>query len=383
MADLLEQTRAALHDELALFDAVAGGAEDGDLAGAVLPLIRQDQERAVLVAALRLYAAACLVESCQLVRAGRPWPEAVHAIDRGLIRAGVALRARMRQLADQMLAALAPAAPPQRAQVLLASADAGAPPARPVPVLRDPDAVSLTEYLAAPPAGADARGLAPVHLTAVAAHWPALARWNSVAYLLGQTHAGERLVPVEIGRSYVAAQWSQDLVPMRVLLDRIAAGETVYLAQHNLFHQVPALHADVLMPDCVYTDLPGKPDETAVVSNCWLGAAGTVSPLHYDEHDNVLVQVVGCKLVRLYAPGPAGLYGDGTAVAGNTCGVDVDAGSGSTAAAAAYRARHAGFRWHDGYVECVLRPGDGLFIPAGWWHYVRALTASFSVNYWF
>ena len=35
------------------------------------------------------------------------------------------------------------------------------------------------------------------------------------------------------------------------------------------------------------------------------------------------------------------------------------------------------------FTEAVLGPGDALFIPAGWWHYVRSLSTSFSVNYWF
>jgi len=34
------------------------------------------------------------------------------------------------------------------------------------------------------------------------------------------------------------------------------------------------------------------------------------------------------------------------------------------------------------YVEGILEPGDGLFIPVGWWHYVRSLDVSFSVSFW-
>ncbi len=32
--------------------------------------------------------------------------------------------------------------------------------------------------------------------------------------------------------------------------------------------------------------------------------------------------------------------------------------------------------------ETVLGPGDGLYIPARHWHYVRALSPSISVNFW-
>jgi hypothetical protein len=34
------------------------------------------------------------------------------------------------------------------------------------------------------------------------------------------------------------------------------------------------------------------------------------------------------------------------------------------------------------YLEAVLGPGDLLFMPKGMWHYVRSLTTSVSVNFW-
>lgn len=34
------------------------------------------------------------------------------------------------------------------------------------------------------------------------------------------------------------------------------------------------------------------------------------------------------------------------------------------------------------YVECVLRASEAVFIPRGWWHYVRGLEVSFSVSFW-
>ena len=35
------------------------------------------------------------------------------------------------------------------------------------------------------------------------------------------------------------------------------------------------------------------------------------------------------------------------------------------------------------YVEMIIGPGDMLFIPKGTWHYIRSLTTSLSINFWF
>lgn len=34
------------------------------------------------------------------------------------------------------------------------------------------------------------------------------------------------------------------------------------------------------------------------------------------------------------------------------------------------------------YCDVVLRPGQMLYIPPGWWHFVRSLSVSFSVSFW-
>lgn len=35
------------------------------------------------------------------------------------------------------------------------------------------------------------------------------------------------------------------------------------------------------------------------------------------------------------------------------------------------------------FTHAVMRPGELLFIPAGCWHFVKSLTSSISVNFWF
>ena len=34
------------------------------------------------------------------------------------------------------------------------------------------------------------------------------------------------------------------------------------------------------------------------------------------------------------------------------------------------------------FMDCILGEGEMLYIPPKWWHYVRSLTTSFSVSFW-
>ena len=34
------------------------------------------------------------------------------------------------------------------------------------------------------------------------------------------------------------------------------------------------------------------------------------------------------------------------------------------------------------FTDCVLEPGQMLYVPPKWWHYVKALAISFSVSFW-
>jgi len=33
-------------------------------------------------------------------------------------------------------------------------------------------------------------------------------------------------------------------------------------------------------------------------------------------------------------------------------------------------------------MDCILEEGEMLYIPPKWWHYVRSLTMSLSVSFW-
>lgn len=213
----------------------------------------------------------------------------------------------------------------------------------------------------------------PAVLTHCLQHWPAPTSW-SVTELCRR--AGLRTVPVEVGSSYADDEWAQRRMPLMefarqfVLLEGEAVGAGKgYLAQHQLFQQVPELLDDIPVPDYCYCLEEGKVD-----ANIWFGPKGTVSPAHHDPRNNLLAQVKGSKYVQLFAVNQTeGLYPHPGSLLGNTSQVDVENPD---------TEKFPNFTRVEG-MHGILRPGEMLFIPQRYWHYVRSLSISISVNFWF
>lgn len=274
--------------------------------------------------------------------------------------------------------------------------------------------------------GQSGAGPEPLILSHITEGWPARTTnpWDTPAYLVSQTFNGRRLVPVEIGRSYVDDGWGQKIITFRDFLrDYIDSSafdspsptgssgprSVAYLAQHQLFTQLPQLRNDILIPDYCYTAPPSHPTDPSQdqpeletpMLNAWFGPPGTITPLHTDPYHNLLVQIVGRKYVRLYSPLQTERMrarGKEAGVEmGNTSAVDVGVIEGwdeeladENSAAGEYRpdgCEKSIAAWKNmfrelPFVDCILEPGDTLYIPIGWWHYVRGLSVSFSVSFW-
>jgi len=238
-------------------------------------------------------------------------------------------------------------------------------PLRKLPSVEQP---SLEEFLVNHSATAT-----PAIFTGCMQDWPAMSgtrRWN-VARLVKL--AGPRTVPVELGRNYTSSGWTQKLMTIKEFAAKHLLGgeeEVGYLAQHQLLDQVPQLGDDVVIPDFCYT---GEDENEDVDINVWIGPKGTVSPLHTDPKQNLLCQVSGTKYVVLYPSfdGP-NLYPHQSPILFNTSQVDLQ-----NPRLDQFPDFVKACGWHT-----LLRPGEMVYIPAGVWHYVAALTTSFSVSFW-
>jgi lysine-specific demethylase 8 len=282
--------------------------------------------------------------------------------------------------------------------------------------VRRMESISMESFQIYLDRGADrALGPEPLVIHGLVDHWPAMTTrpWAKPGYILSRTFGGRRLVPVEVGRSYVDEDWDQKLITIGEFLRYHIGTSSVaepaqapqpstvttaiptapaYLAQHPLLTQLPSLRADITVPDLCYTAPPPHPTHPALFSrpeldepqlNAWFGPPGTITPLHTDPYHNLLVQVVGRKYVRLYAPAqtprmrPRAM--EGAVNMANTSLWDVGVEEGWDSGD---RGGDVGEFSKVPYVDCILEPGDTLYIPIGWWHYVRGLSVSFSVSFW-
>lgn len=150
----------------------------------------------------------------------------------------------------------------------------------------------------------------------------------------------------------------------------LGTGEKYYARQTPLSAYGP-IAGDLPVPAIVDAGRYG-----GALQQLWISGAGHVTPAHTDCWvDNLFTQVVGRKSVRLWSPAEADpLYlrpfGEPHS---RVAAVDPDAPD------LGRYPRFAEARALTG----TLDPGDALYIPQGWIHYVRTDALSVSVSHWF
>ncbi|SCF45179.1 Cupin-like domain-containing protein [Micromonospora matsumotoense] len=209
-------------------------------------------------------------------------------------------------------------------------------------------------------------GNRPVVLDGLMADWPALG-WT----LDGLAAAcGDAVVEVMTGRNANPDHaWQYDRhrtsMTFRDYLALLGSG-----TRTNDYYMVPRnenwsgalrpLAADIRTPEGIV--------DPSGLGHLLLGPAGTVTPLHVDNSSVLLGQVLGRKRVRLVPSYERHLvYPRG----GTFSAVD---------AASPDLTRHP--RYAEATVlDTVLEPGQLLFVPVGWWHWVEALEVSATVSF--
>jgi hypothetical protein len=234
----------------------------------------------------------------------------------------------------------------------------------------------------------------PVVLRGAVSKAPAMKLWPSFDYWRDTVGANE-VGAIEIGGSYGTADMERVDIPlegyiqyMELFEERhgrtgpddpseipssISKEELVYLAQNDLF---PSLYKDLVIPDFCQEESHQVGLGHLYSVMLWLGPRGCVSPLHFDPLDNCLMQFVGRKRIWMYPPVQGGWhYAGHDGQQPNTSPVNPE--DETTLNQYPLFSQEA-----PPAIQCVLTPGDLLYIPSKWWHFVRSLDTSASVNVW-
>ncbi|KAH9925731.1 uncharacterized protein B0H18DRAFT_876881 [Fomitopsis serialis] len=208
--------------------------------------------------------------------------------------------------------------------------------------------------------------------------------------------AEDRIIDIELGRydDTVAGSFEQVSLPLGRYLDWIesdqsnggkVAGRQLYLAQWRASGDIPALTQRIQPPPLLGPLLKDGPVEADLYqTSFFIGPAGAITPLHYDPYFN-LYQLYASAEPNRYAkhifllPPSASEFvkrADGQHALRNTSSINLslqpsDSGD-DFAVVAAPDAPSRSVEAISGLgYSCILREGETLFIPKGWWHRVE------------
>jgi lysine-specific demethylase 8 len=201
-----------------------------------------------------------------------------------------------------------------------------------------------------------------------ASNWPAIRLWEE-QYLLD--HCGDVRVHPCVGLPQHGVPYLVESDDVRRTMSFKEFWHGHLAKTHCYLDSSPLEKFGSIASDLRMTDLLG--DRKASATNLWLGR-GTKSGLHFDGKDNFLIMIRGTKLATLAAPREAKrLYPFLDASVKSQ--VDVEAPD----FARFPNASHVELK------IAKLHPGDVLYIPINWWHYLSSPMDdySISVNCWF
>jgi lysine-specific demethylase 8 len=210
----------------------------------------------------------------------------------------------------------------------------------------------------------------PVKASGLIDHWDAC-RWTFDGL---RRVAGDHRVTAMLGLpgngalNDIQQSYEQTLTLAEFLdhAERATPGNACYLGYQRLAGLIPGYERA-----CNFEALTGA-SATGSDTRLWIGSAWTCSGLHSDLKDNIFAQIYGSKRVVLVPFRQTPLvypYID------NIVNSRVDPERFSADQFPRFlRARI--------YVTTVW-PGEVLYIPRGWWHYLKSESPSISANHWF
>ena len=216
----------------------------------------------------------------------------------------------------------------------------------------------------------------PVILTDVTTGWPALDRWKSAEYFAEKF--GNEVLDVCMGRDkdpkcdknfakFVSQMTMRDYAKW---VSETKESNNGYLISNNRLLENKAFHP--LLEDIIPPEKYVDKGRFLTFMSFWFGPAGTWTPLHHDGNNILFCQVAGRKEFYLVSPLETDLL---PSADGYYAKVPIPPGMTEEGL------RPADEAFPYPAVRIVLKPGEALFLPVGWWHQVRALDQSVSISF--
>jgi len=214
------------------------------------------------------------------------------------------------------------------------------------------------------------RSSTPVIITGAIKDWPASRVWSldyfaerfgSRMVTAGTTREGVLEVSDDVGVHQVEVEFGRYLESLR-------GGKTEHYVLSPVDERLPELLDDVVAPE------PCRKASWHTV-RLWLSGVDTCSPLHRDWPENLYAQVFGRKrFLMVHREQTRRVYRR-----------PFYSGAPNFSRMNAENADYERFPLFRGVprIEFEVAAGELLYIPRMWWHQVRSLEVSASINFWF
>jgi hypothetical protein len=201
-------------------------------------------------------------------------------------------------------------------------------------------------------------------------NWPATQLWNLEYF---ESRIGSELIEIQFGRQgHANYEIERERLVRRLPFDEFlsmvrechSTNDFYCTAGNNSFNRavLAPLWEDVV-PIPEYLDSDSSAD-----GFFWLGPRGTVTPFHHDLTNNFMAQIIGRKLVKLVSSYETPLMRNNFHCYSEWHNDDLGAATSNST-----EVPHV--------LQCVLEPGELLFLPIGWWHYVEGLDITTTMTF--
>jgi hypothetical protein len=225
----------------------------------------------------------------------------------------------------------------------------------------------------------------PVCLTHGAHDWPALEKWKSFEYLNSVITdiPSSTLIALD-GQTFLKHEFCEILTSLttRESIQQILLSNDMISSSHNqrMYCRLYFDHQPLLAADTHHQPLQSIFCSHFEQKNCgiWFSSSECVTPLHYDLCHGLLIQISGKKRFIFASPDDTiYLYPNRDPYSKNQTSSIANLTKWISGDTEEMR-RHPTIDEAQWYV-IDLSPGDILYTPPGWWHYVVSLEPSISV----